>query len=104
MYKRLSFPAKSQTYINVCMNAYFCKYLLFLPFKMHINIARYEMFRACRAEKCGTTLALSQLCPLHDSRTYSAMKIICVSLEKPFLFPFFFFFFCRHNLHDGNKN
>lgn len=75
------------------MNAYFCKNLLFLPLKTHINIARYDMFRACRAEKCGdTTLALSQLCPLHDSRTYSATKIICISLEKPFIFPFFFCF------------
>lgn len=71
------------------MTAYFYENSLFLPFKMHINIATYEMIRACRAEKCGdAALAFSQLCPLHDSRTYSAMKIICISLEKPFLFSF----------------
>jgi len=59
---------------------------------MHIIVARYEMFRACGADKPGdTTLALSQLCPLHNSRTYSAMKIICISLEKTFIFLLFSF-------------
>lgn len=61
---------------------------------MHTVVARYEMFRDCGAEKRGDpALALSQLCPLHGSRTYSAMKIICISLEKAFLFPFLSFLF-----------
>lgn len=72
---------------------------------MHTNIVRYESFRVCRAEKhADAALALSQSCPLHDSRTYSAMKVMCISLEKPFLFPFFLVFFCRHSLRNGNKN
>lgn len=69
---------------------------------MHINIARYEIFQLVGL--LSTALAFAQLCPLHDSRTYSAMKITCISLEKPFFFPFFLFSFAEIIYRMAIKN